>query len=230
MENSIPASHLIPLGVIFAAIITGSLSWLNIVISKEDKTSEFRKEWANELRNDISKFIASISVLATSNKIIEEEIKKNPNMELVDKLGIFQTTFFDASNAYASILLRLASAEENESNNPQREELTDLLKSIIDEGRKKNYDKAKSLTNNIYDKATPLFQSEWKKIKEGEKTYQYSKLFLGTTIPVLIVTFFWFSFSAHNNLTTSGKNKSEKFCKENPTIIDNNKNQKVSLL
>lgn len=44
--------------VAIAAIITGLISLLGLIISKEQKISEFRQEWINALRSEISSLIS----------------------------------------------------------------------------------------------------------------------------------------------------------------------------
>ncbi|MDZ5458013.1 hypothetical protein [Azohydromonas lata] len=51
------------IATVFAACITASIAFLGIIISKENKTSEFRQEWINELRNDISSFLATANII-----------------------------------------------------------------------------------------------------------------------------------------------------------------------
>ena len=43
----IPSPAYVAIGAIFAAIIAGGISFIIAVISKDQKTSEFRQEWIN---------------------------------------------------------------------------------------------------------------------------------------------------------------------------------------
>lgn len=44
----------IALGAVLAAFLTGTVSFISLINSKEQKTSEFRQSWVDNLRNDIA--------------------------------------------------------------------------------------------------------------------------------------------------------------------------------
>ncbi len=62
--TELPASVVAPLGAIIAACITGTISFIGLVISKEQKTSEFRQAWIDALRADLSEFASQARRLA----------------------------------------------------------------------------------------------------------------------------------------------------------------------
>jgi hypothetical protein len=51
---SASSSLLTVIGPVIAAIITGAIAFLASVLSKEQKTSEFRQAWIDALRNDLA--------------------------------------------------------------------------------------------------------------------------------------------------------------------------------
>ncbi|MDF4682368.1 hypothetical protein P3518_24125, partial [Vibrio parahaemolyticus] len=53
------------LGTICAAIITSVFVFINLINSKEQKTSEFRQDWINALRQNISEFTAVTTTFAS---------------------------------------------------------------------------------------------------------------------------------------------------------------------
>ncbi len=55
--------HPLAIGAIVAALITGILSVLGLVISKEQKTSEFRQQWIDDLRREVSELLACVEAI-----------------------------------------------------------------------------------------------------------------------------------------------------------------------
>jgi len=54
-------THIVELSI--GAVIAGFVSILGLIISKEQKTSEFRQTWIDSLRSDIASLIARASAL-----------------------------------------------------------------------------------------------------------------------------------------------------------------------
>lgn len=56
---------------VVAALITAAISYISIVVSKENKISEFREKWINELRNEITFAITyTINIQEITSNII----------------------------------------------------------------------------------------------------------------------------------------------------------------
>jgi hypothetical protein len=58
------------LGAICAAIVTSLIAVLGLIISKENKTSEFRQAWIDGLRAEISGVVGHLNVLVGSVRIV----------------------------------------------------------------------------------------------------------------------------------------------------------------
>lgn len=57
----------IAIGAIAAALIAGLVSLLGLIISKEQKTSEFRQAWIDALRKELSAVIAHTNAIYGAN-------------------------------------------------------------------------------------------------------------------------------------------------------------------
>ena len=53
-----PETVLIVIGGFVAALIAAAVAFVGLVVSKEQKVSEFRQVWIYRLRRDLSRFIA----------------------------------------------------------------------------------------------------------------------------------------------------------------------------
>lgn len=60
------ASYAIPIGVITAAGIAGLFSLVTLIISKENKVTEFRQAWIDAQRNDLADLVAAATALIAS--------------------------------------------------------------------------------------------------------------------------------------------------------------------
>ena len=64
----VPIQAYFALGAIFAALIAGFFSYLNLIISKESKISEFRQDWVDHLRTEIGNYAASVNAFIIGRK------------------------------------------------------------------------------------------------------------------------------------------------------------------
>lgn len=192
-------------GAVAAALIAGLFSYSNMISTKESKVSEFRQNWINELRKEITSYVASVQALVS----LEEELSKH-NKNLVDKLGGLKKRILKqkdnddeleiiklkanlndaALSAYYSIQLRVNKYEtetEIKAINQSFVDALDDVKSEIEQGMP--FDTAASL-NNVVQKAEILLKYEWIRVRSGEKAYRSAKKFsFGYLILVTIVFF-----------------------------------------
>lgn len=63
-------------GVMFAAIVGGFFSFVSLISSKEQKVSEFRQQWIDGLRDELSTLFSSARALC---RAMEET--RSPNTE-----------------------------------------------------------------------------------------------------------------------------------------------------
>ena len=158
-ENVFPA-----ISAISAALIGGSISFISVVISKENKISDFRQEWIDSLRNDISEYsgitanlyLNSLAKISESPTAIEEYLAGRHDDFL--KLNVTSTR----------ILLRLNPREHTE--------LIDMLgtNDALVSSRLKSGEWRTHLTH-LTTISSEILRKEWKRVKRGEITYQLTK-------------------------------------------------------
>ncbi|KKB61110.1 hypothetical protein WM40_25065 [Robbsia andropogonis] len=79
------------IGSIVAAAIAGLVVFISTVLTKEQKTSEFRQSWIDELRKDISQYISGATEIVTlyarkSNDPTAQAKFLDDNFELIQEL------------------------------------------------------------------------------------------------------------------------------------------------
>jgi hypothetical protein len=166
------------IGSIIAAAIAGLVVFVSTVLTKEQKTSEFRQTWIDELRKDVSQFISGTTEVTAlmrekaNNKKEQIDFAEN-NFELIQQL----------QSVEHRIVLRL---------NP--EEHTELIRLITNFRRSMKFAYSNGnravdeerLTKELLDATKSVLSSEWKRVKRGEPTFYYVK-WIAVTLAVLML-------------------------------------------
>ncbi|WP_155629865.1 DUF948 domain-containing protein [Burkholderia stagnalis] len=154
-------------GSIIAAAIAGLVVFVSTVLTKEQKTSEFRQTWIDELRKDISQFISGATEVTALMREKAGDKKAqvdfaSDNFELIQQL----------QSVEHRIVLRL---------NPK--EHADLIRLVTGfRGKMKaayaggnRINDEERLTKELLDETKSVLSAEWKRVKRGEPTFQYVK-------------------------------------------------------
>jgi hypothetical protein len=189
----------IPLGVIFAALITAIVSFLALIISKEQKTSEFRQIWIDGLRSELAEFgsharriaakpspiffkaLIAKSALDSIEAINEERTWSDPLEESRQRLA----------QMYYTIQLRLNPLEDDHNKLMQHlDNVYEILnQNQVDfEGTVEELKKLAAIARNV-------LKQEWMRVKVGEVAFRRStavaKWGLGILIPALVAGFLY---------------------------------------
>ncbi|HXB61697.1 MAG TPA: hypothetical protein VNU94_02450 [Acidobacteriaceae bacterium] len=143
---------------IITAVIAAGISLLGLIISKEAKISEFRKEWIESLRTDISCFLMHalyMKGVADSND--------------TDKVAKLENSNLEINRLVANVTLRLNPKEQ-----PHQEIMEALggVRDAVITGKPFEVvtDKATLVTN----KTQIVLRQEWQRVKKGERVYQWT--------------------------------------------------------
>lgn len=173
------SQFIIALGVVTAALIAGFFSFLNLVISKEQKVSEFRQEWIDKLRDDVSQYISSISFLAVShlNKNIANE-----NVSIHEYTKSIEAYYDSSSRTYTSIYLRINPDDKDPVLKKHNKKLLGEMVKVGDALEVENYSEAVEIATGLRDFARPILKIEWERVKSGEKMYRWSRFAAGAIL------------------------------------------------
>jgi hypothetical protein len=166
MDN-LPLQALIPIGVVTAAMIAGFFSLLNLIISKEQKVSEFRQQWIDSLRQELSDHIAalvSLSSIFESCQHIDKDTSKTES-ELRQRV----------TSTFTSIKLRINPEDSDKKIRNMNQEVLRLLdeeRKLFNESKWKD---TRLKCNEITNASIPMLKEEWKRVKRGENVYVWSK-------------------------------------------------------
>lgn len=163
---------------IIVALIAVFVSFVGLLISKEQKTSEFRQAWINTLRDDISNFVGQIDsvkkLVLINNTSNEEKQKETSTAMILGSVKMRELQF--------KISLLINPKEKDHQN------LIALLETIIAniKSQTNNDEKIKELTTL----SQKILKKEWNRVKDGETIFKFLKIILGIItiigIPYLI--------------------------------------------
>lgn len=163
----------IAIGAIGAALIAAVVAFVSLVITKENKTSEFRQAWIEAVRSDVSRIIAYANSRA---------IHSQPDIMLKDNDANSIEITHGLHEASANLFLRL---------NPNEELTGELLQclhdldAIISSSREVDRTELGVKTTRVASVARTILKREWSRVKRGEPTFQIVKWASLTTFIVL---------------------------------------------
>ncbi|MFZ6647965.1 hypothetical protein ACO0LO_19730 [Undibacterium sp. TJN25] len=167
-------------GSIIAAAIAGLVVFISTVLTKEQKTSEFRQVWIDEIRKDVAQYISGISEVVALHKFKmgdQEAYKKflDDNFKTIHELQTIEHR----------IILRL---------NPKEHEKLVLQVRLFRKKMLKAHQQSDSaeqeeqLTKQLLDSTKEVLSFEWKRVKGGEPTFKRVKWGAFGALVCLLVT------------------------------------------
>lgn len=152
---------------ITAAGVGAAIALIGLVANKENKTSEFRQQWVDALRQDIASLIGILFAIKggveDSNKAAESLSMLNARIYLRFKYGDKE-----------SVALQLA--------------LQNAMKLELLKADDKTF---KMAIDHLIDESQKLLKREWQVVKEGERTYRLLIRSLVFLLPILALIFVW---------------------------------------
>jgi len=171
------------IGAIAAAIIGGTIALLGLIISKEQKVSEFRQQWIDALREDVAAVIRYGHSMLRSSRKWEEN---SPEWE-----SHYREDFAGATEAMARIGLRL---------NPKEKESIALMNAIakhkraVESVKEPDFDAVSSAANDVVDAAQVVLKQEWVRVRSGEFVYRVTRYVAVLIIVIPIIALLYHMF------------------------------------
>jgi uncharacterized protein YaaR (DUF327 family) len=179
--------------IISAGIVSSIIGLLGLMISKENKVSEFRQKWIDELRNEISSTLSySSAIIATAYEICryetsniepekldkQKEKLRNYLLEFnqlmtriklrTNKNNLNDSEFLDAINKFDNCVETLFYKIENH-------DIQDL-KGDNDHfvlGTSQIYKNFQEVEKKLLETSNKLLKIEWERVKNGEPVFNF---------------------------------------------------------
>lgn len=188
----IPDKAWITIGVIIAALIAALVSFVNLILNKDQKITEFRQQWIDRVRADIAAFLSMATQLPVSGRYIGYIESKSDQVGAANKaIDVLTTIGKNKEELYSRILLSL--------NPDEHSELIRLIDRVSLDGSFSSDTPSIELKKTIElvrNEGQKVFKNEWGTVKEGEKSYKNMKKALITIFivaPIIIVLIYFFS-------------------------------------
>lgn len=231
MEDVFQNNLITMAGIMFASIVGGFFSFVSLVSSKEQKVSEFRQEWINELREDLSVFFSSARALCRTMQ--EARSPNTADNDIQDfkfgkeKVGNMRLA---GAEAFYRIKLRLNKKELEHQELQRLLETSINIQNEINMNKGLDYTEALKAIEKAFEYSQDILKNEWERVKKGEPTYRKSKNF---AVAVLVLGFVVFSISAyvilHSRLpdAESEKTVTKLFNEKSDNLSNEKPNRKI---
>jgi|GEM_PF-1265068 len=153
-------------GAVIASVVAAFISLIGLIISKEQKTSDFRQAWIDALREEIAIVIANVNSLHGAQTVEYSTLATRWKAVAPHMLAL--------NNATAKIRLRL---------NPSEELNKDVLDGIETLEKMANAQQLNAMALNatekdLAEKARKVLKAEWRRVQKGELVFSVAKLLL----------------------------------------------------
>jgi hypothetical protein len=183
---SLPDTVFIAFGVVAAAIIAGVFSYINLVSAKESKVSEFRQDWINDLRKEISEYISAARALMERLRH-DNHRQMIPKQDFMEKKNNHGDLYNQMLNSKVSILLRINDKEKKEKVKAMNNEFLSLVEGIHNDFESAEFGNAEDKIETLISKSRELLKYEWNRARDGELGYRIAKAAALATIGLSIV-------------------------------------------
>lgn len=194
----IPLPLLVPIGAVLAACITGAISFVSLVTSKEQKISEFRQAWIDAFRSELADFSSQARRVSLQHIPVNLKALTTPlleQMEIADREAEKPDPFHEnrqrMAQAYYALRLRL---NPEEADHKQLMTHLDNVYELLN-SRSDRYGKCVAELDNLAKVAQMVLKREWVRVKDGEGSFRSAvraakgvALVLALVLVVLIVS------------------------------------------
>lgn len=154
----------ITLGAVGAALIAAIVSLIGLIISKEQKISDFRQAWIDALRTEIITYLTSINAIADAISV--------PYKDQSEKVTALSPLYSRLNQSHFAITLRL---NPKEKKSQAIIECMNAFNKIASNEEKMSPANFKPLEIQFLHAAKDLLKYEWKRVKRGEVTFIVTK-------------------------------------------------------
>ncbi|GMQ46692.1 hypothetical protein [Vibrio sp. 10N] len=166
---------------IVAAWLTAAFAFFTLINTKHAKTSEFRQEWIDKLREEISIFLSTALHMSSISSQIDKSVNDEHKLKLQDERD---RCYQSVMQQQLSIRLRINKYDKDK----ELQRLNKLLLAWLDDvavlADNKDYTGCRICAAEAQETASEILKLEWERVKAGEKAYRYT---IRTCVPLLLV-------------------------------------------
>jgi hypothetical protein len=176
---------------IIAALISALMSYANLIIGKDQKTSEFRQAWIDAIRSDVAKYAGLVANVATITDHYKTSLDETEDESIKKE---FRSTYFKSVNTHYQKITELSYLIKLRLNSDDDAELITRLEDIerLFLNATENMTDIMTVEKRLEDFVKPfkkMLGDEWQRVKKGEPSFYYSKYIL-IFIMVSVILYF----------------------------------------
>lgn len=194
MQAELPVQSIAAIATVVASLIAGLISFVNLTLTKEQKTSEFRQAWIDALREDLAEFFACSRAFARATEtfhLLGPNYKEKAALLISDQK--VSDIRYQVAEARYRIKLRLNPDEE------EHQELLRLIDLVVAEQNNMLAEKSEvaptlGAIELAAEYAAPILKKEWERVKKGELPFRIARNWVAPIIVILsigFVVFLW---------------------------------------
>ena len=168
----------ISIGAVGAALIAGVVSLLGLIISKEQKTSEFRQAWVDALRSEITAYLTSFNAIADAVGVTYKD--------QAEKVNALAPLYSQLNQASFTITLRV---NPDESRSKAVLACMKRFQQLTANDGNMVPANIRPIEFNFLNASKELLKYEWKRVKRGELTFIITKVV--AAIVVIAALWYW---------------------------------------
>lgn len=195
--------HPIAIGAVIAAGITGLISLLGLIISKEQKTSEFRQQWIDSLREEISELLGHTEALIQHVRAIIKTIQREGDGRRVTEDELFEKVkpeIVETETYYHKILLRL-----NPIKHKKLIDKLEVMRLAFNSGSIPSPEELHEMEMALIKVSQEILKTEWDRVKTGEPTFRAAKYGAVLLLMISVVAGGYLVFAKASGETGSNK-------------------------
>ncbi|WP_146176576.1 hypothetical protein [Chromobacterium sp. Panama] len=169
------------IGAIIAAIIAATISIVSLIISKENKTSEFRQDWINNFRKDIATIVTNSHILEAYTTSKDENTPDHSAITWEKTRHIFAET--NSAITRIDLMLNLNEPDHKSIHNTLRT-LEELVATHPDIHTVHTLEKT---ADQLVSLSRKTLKDEWTRVKRGEKTFHIAKIVSLLLISITVI-------------------------------------------
>lgn len=194
MAQPLPTESIAAIATIIASLIAAAISFVNLTLTKEQKTSEFRQAWIDALRQDLATFFATARAFARASQELQHfgaGAQGGAPLSFTEQ-KISDLRYQIAETRYR-IQLRLNPRE------PEHAELLRLMQTAIDRqqgalANPSSTDEVLQAVERAAEFSTQILKTEWERVKQGELPFRIARNWVAPITfgaSVLLVALLW---------------------------------------
>ncbi|BEP44040.1 hypothetical protein [Variovorax sp. V15] len=167
---------------LMGAAIAATVSLIVTVLAKEQKVSDFRQAWIEELRNDIAEWIAEVAIISSLNDSFKQS-GQGPDMDATERR---YANFIKIRTLRSRIELRLNPSEHMA--------MFEAVKRVVDSMEKPD-DRVKAMAAAV-EESQRLLKREWLRVRKGEPAFYWTKRIAVSIVASTLTLIAWLTLRA----------------------------------